>query len=122
MAGAFNDAYVAGWEVLDGSFELPDPDDEHLVAAAVVGGAEAIVSDNISDLPQGKVPGHIRVVRPVLFIADTVAVSADAAVRALRTMITRRTNPPETFRRVLDVLEERYGMVDAVEMIRAATS
>ena len=121
MAGAFDDACVAGWETLDGSFGLPDPDDEHLVAAAVVGGAEAIVSDNISDLPRQKMPGHIRVVRPAVFAADTVAVSPDAAVRALRTMLSRRTNPPETFEHVLGLLEERYGMVDAVEMIRAAT-
>ena len=106
--------------MLDGSFGLPDPDDEHLVAAAVVGGAEAIVSDNISDLPRGKVPDRIRVVRPALFVADIVAVSPDAAVRALQTMIRRRTNPPETFEYVLDVLGRRYGMLDAVETIRDA--
>lgn len=111
-----------GWEVLDGSFSLPDPDDEHLVAAAVIGGAEAIVPNNISDLPQGKVPAQIQVIKPPVFVADTVAVSPDAAVRALRTMIGRRTNPPETLEHVLEVLERRYGMVDAVEMIRAAAS
>lgn len=122
MAAAFDDACVVGWEVLDGSFSLPDPDDEHLVAAAVIGGAEAIVSDNISDLPQGKVPAQIQVIKPAVFIADTVAVSPDAAVRGLRTMLGRRTNPPETLEHVLEVLERRYGMIDAVEMIRAAAS
>ncbi|MEU3476446.1 MULTISPECIES: PIN domain-containing protein [Actinomycetes] len=122
MAAAFDDACVVGWEVLDGSFSLPDPDDEHLVAAAVIGGAEAIVSNNISDLPQGRVPAQIQVIKPPVFVADTVAVSPDAAVRALRTMIGRRTNPPETLEHVLEVLERRYGMVDAVEMIRAAAS
>lgn len=122
MAAAFDDACVVGWEVLDGSFSLPDPDDEHLVAAAVIGGAEAIVSDNISDLPQGKVPAQIQVIEPAVFVADTVSVSPDAAVRALRTMIGRRTNPPETLEHVLEVLGRRYGMIDAVEMIRAAAS
>ncbi len=122
MAGAFDEASVVGWGVLGGSFCLPDPDDEHLVAAAVIGGAEAIVSNNISDLPQGKVPAQIQVIKPPVFVADTVAVSPDAAVRALRTMIGRRTNPPETLEHVLEVLKRRYGMVDAVEMIRAAAS
>lgn len=122
MAAAFDDACVAGWEILDGSFNLPDPDDEHLVAAAVIGGAEAIVSDNISDLPHGKVPAQIQVIKPAVFVADTVATSPDAAVRALWTMTARRTNPPETLEHVLHVLEQRYGMVDAVEMIRTAAN
>lgn len=122
MAAAFDDACVTGWEMLDGSFNLPDPDDEHLVAAAVIGGAEAIVSDNIADLPRRKVPAQIQVIKPAAFVADTVATSPDAAVRALRTMIDRRTNPPETLEHVLQVLERRYGMVDAVEMIRTAAN
>ncbi|MDX2358705.1 PIN domain-containing protein [Dietzia sp. PP-33] len=122
MTAAFDDACVIGWEILDGSFNLPDPDDEHLVAAAVIGGAEAIVSDNVSDLPRGRVPAQIQVIKPAVFVADTVAVSPDAAVRALRTMIARRTNPPETLEYVLQVLEQRYGMVDAVEMMRTAAN
>lgn len=37
MRNNFDDALVTGWEPLDGSFGLPDADDEHVVAAAVVG-------------------------------------------------------------------------------------
>jgi len=118
MTNAFDDACVYGWESLEGSFGLPDPDDEHLVAAAVVGGAEAIVSDNISDLPVGKVPDHIQVIEPAVFAANTIAVSPDVAVRALETMVGRRQG--ETLPQVLDNLISRYKMYDAVDLLRGA--
>jgi len=35
---AFDDAEVTGWEPLAGTYALPDPDDEHVLAAAVVAG------------------------------------------------------------------------------------
>jgi len=61
MTGAFDDACVTGWEPLEGTYGLPDPDDEHLVAAAVLGGAGAIISDNTRDLPAELMPAGIQV-------------------------------------------------------------
>ena len=74
MRAAFDDAVVTGWEPLDGSYSLPDPDDEHVVAAAVVGRADVIVTHNFKDFPEDRVPKHIQVVSPAEFAADTVAV------------------------------------------------
>lgn len=122
MSTAFDDARVVEWEALDGSFGLPDPDDEHLVAAAVVGGAEAIVSDNIRDLPRGRVPAHIQVIKPADFAANTVAVSPDAAIRALKTMSSRYSNPPLSWTEAFQILDSRYGMSEAVELMKSAGS
>jgi len=47
----FTDAAVTGWASLVASIELPDPGDRHVVAAAVVGGADAIVTANLTDFP-----------------------------------------------------------------------
>jgi hypothetical protein len=52
MRSAFVDAETAGWEPLDGTFGLPDADDEHVVAAAVIAGADVIVTQNLKDFPE----------------------------------------------------------------------
>ncbi|WP_375295805.1 PIN domain-containing protein [Gordonia westfalica] len=49
MNNAFEDACVEGWEPLEAAIAgMPDPDDRHVVAAAVRGHASAIVTDTSS--------------------------------------------------------------------------
>jgi hypothetical protein len=48
MREAFGDALVTGWEELEPAIRLPDQDDRHVVAAAIRGGADAIVTANLS--------------------------------------------------------------------------
>lgn len=123
MRGAFSDAEVVGWEGLEGTYGLPDPDDEHLVAAAVVGGAGAIVTDNADDLPQDLMPNGIDVLPPAEFALNTMALDPASGLRALRE-IARRSGangrPVRTVDGLLVILEDRYGMSDAVELIRQA--
>ncbi|MBF6173416.1 PIN domain-containing protein [Nocardia blacklockiae] len=118
MKSAFDDALVEGWEPHEGTFGLPDPDDEHVLAAAVVGGAGAIVTDNVRDFPHAQVPDHIQILKPAQFAADTVAVSPELALQAVEILVCRRKNPPETVEGVLERLVARYGMVEAVELVR----
>lgn len=120
MAGAFDDATVVGWEPLDGSYGLPDPDDEHLVAAAVVGGAGAIVSDNARDLPQERIPVGIQIRSPREFASDCVSLAPAIALRGVRTMAGRYVAPLRTVEDVLGHLETKNGWNDAVEQLRAA--
>jgi predicted nucleic acid-binding protein len=89
MTTAFDDALVENWEPHVGTFNLPDPNDEHVAAAALVGGAGAIVTDNLKDLPKAKIPTHIKVLSPAEFAADAVSVSPDVALRAVQTMASR---------------------------------
>jgi predicted nucleic acid-binding protein len=120
MTTAFDDALVENWEPHAGTFDLPDPDDEHVAAAALVSGAGAIVTDNLTDFPIAKMPAHIKVLSPSQFAADTVAVSPDAALRAVQTMASRYSAPSLTTEDILSRLVQRYQMTEATELIRAA--
>jgi PIN domain-containing protein len=51
MREAFDDALVTGWEELEGGLSLPDQDDRHVVAAAIRGGAQGIITANAKDFP-----------------------------------------------------------------------
>ena len=51
MTEAVRDCMVVGYEVLIESISLPDPDDRHVVAAAVRAGAQVIVTYNTKDFP-----------------------------------------------------------------------
>ena len=118
MQGAFDDACVTGWEPLVGSYDLPDPDDEHLVAAEVVGGAGVIVSDNVKDLPASLLPDGLSVVTAARFARDTVSVAPEAAHIGLEKISSRYVNPPCDVDTLLGLLCDRYGMRDAVALLR----
>lgn len=118
MRIAFDDAIVAGWEPLEGTYGLPDADDEHVVAAAVIGGAGAIVTENLRDFPSSDVPSHVDVQTARAFAANTVSVDPDRAAHALREIAGRHRNPTHTPLQLLDILVTRYGMTDVDELLR----
>ncbi len=119
MRSSFDDSLVEGWEPLEGTLGLPDPDDEHVLAAAIVGSAGAIVTNNDKDFPACRVPKHIQILKPAQFAADTVAVDPERALRAVEAMVTRRTKPPESVDQVLQNLIDRYSMDEAVDLMRS---
>jgi hypothetical protein len=51
MLEMFPEALVSGHGPLIESLELPDPDDRHVLAAAVTCGARQIATDNVGDFP-----------------------------------------------------------------------
>lgn len=120
MRQYFGDAEVTGWEPLEGSYHLPDPDDEHVIAAAQIGGAGVIVTENFRDMPTHLVPSTIQLQSPPEFALNTVTLNPAAAVRAVEAMARRFREPPLTAIEILDVLAERYHFVEAVAVIKEA--
>jgi len=119
MRTHFDDALVTGWEPLEGTYGLNDPDDEHVVAAAVVGGAGVIVTDNLRDIAPDRVPSQVQVVTAAQFAADTVDVDPLRAVAALRQISGRSANPSRSVNDLVALLASRYGMDEAAEILQA---
>ena len=124
MNTAFDDSCVIGWERLDGTYGLPDPDDEHVVAAAEFAGAEAIVTMNTKDFPADRLPSSIGSQTPREFALNTVEVSPTAAAVAVRALADRsgrqgRKRSPQS---ILDDLDRMYSMNEATTLIRPLIS
>ena len=117
MRDHFGDASVSRWEPLEGSFGLADTDDEHVVAAAVVGGAGAIVTDNLKHFPPDQVPSHIHVLPAHTFAANTTNVDPERAARALWVMSERRQKTRQSPHELVDLLRTRYGMGDVANAV-----
>lgn len=120
MVQSFDDATVMGYEALVGSFGLPDADDEHVVAAAVRGGAGAIVTSNTRDFPQELMPIAIDVLKPTEFAVSTVEVNPAAAKVTLESMSARTgvRGPHRTARQILDDLASKHGMHEVALLLQ----
>lgn len=124
MRAMFPDAETQGWEPLEGTFGLPDIDDEHVVAAAVLAKAGAIVTENMKDFPEDRIPPQIKILSAKEFCRDTVEMNPQLASRAVREMAARsgRYGPKLDEDSILDILEQRYGLNETTVMIRETIS
>ena len=72
MNRAFPDAkLMIPPEVVASLPQLPDPDDVHVVTAALLGRADVIVTRNLKDFPAELLPGELRYMSPDDFLLDT---------------------------------------------------
>ncbi len=120
MRASFSDAEVQGWQPLEGSFGLPDPDDEHVAAAAVIACAGAIVTVNHRDFPRARLPDTLEVLHPAVFTLNTVSLDPARAAQAVEAIAGRsgRVGQTWTVADVLTRLERRYAMGETVELLR----
>jgi hypothetical protein len=76
---------------------LPDPDDRHVLAAAVGCGASVIVTQNLKDFPPDVLgPYGIKAMTPDKAISDLYDVRPDFVVSAAAAMRARLVRPPMT--------------------------
>lgn len=118
---------IPDWEVAEAacapliaSLVLPDPNDRHVLAAAIAGHADCIVTANLRDFPSEIVSVHgIEVVDPDRFIINQWDLDPIVAMTAFKRMRARRKKPeatPEDFAQAL----ERGGLPATSQRIRDA--
>jgi predicted nucleic acid-binding protein len=120
MNKAVRDCLVSGYEPLIEGLKLPDPDDRHVLAAAIKAGAQVIVTRNLKDFPPEDLePWDVEAKSPDAFVLDQVHINVRAVAASIRQIADSRTNPPEAIEDVLSQLE-RDGLVESVTVLRAA--
>jgi predicted nucleic acid-binding protein len=118
MDDAIPDATVTGYETLSTALTLPDPDDRHVLAAAIVGGADVIVTANLKDFPaEALEPFGIEAQHPDEFISHVLTLSPQPALAAVRQMRLRLRQPAYTADEFLALLLLQ-GLVRTVAVLR----
>ncbi|HEY2909389.1 MAG TPA: PIN domain-containing protein [Gemmataceae bacterium] len=112
------DCLIAGYEGLIDSLTLPDPDDRHVLAAAIHVAAEVIVTFNLKDFPVEALAGHgVAAMHPDEFVAALVDIAPEAVCGAVKRQREGLRNPPKTAEELLATFES-LGLVQTVARLR----
>ena len=112
------DALVDGYLDLVPTLALPDPDDRHVLAAAIVGGASVLITFNLKDFPVSALDAHeIVAIDPDTFIERLIIAEPDSARTAASAILRRLRHPTMTADEYLDSLE-RSRLVRSSALLR----
>jgi hypothetical protein len=100
------------------SLELPDPDDRHVLAAAIVGRCDVIVTQNLKDFPADALDRYvIDKQHPDEFLSNHLHLAPGTFCDAVRKVRSRLKNPPYDVNEYLENLT-RQGLVATVAELK----
>lgn len=113
MNRAVRDCLVTGYEPLMQPVDLPDPDDRHVLAAAIKARAQVIVTNNLKDFPPATLDRwDVEAMSADEFVLDQIDLGRDVVYGAVQRIADSRQNPPATVFDVLAMLD-RDGLVES---------
>jgi hypothetical protein len=122
MNRAVRDCLVRGYEPLIQGLKLPDPDDRHVLAAAIKSGAQVIVTSNLRDFPASCLDEwDIEARSPDDFVLDLIGLDERVVYSCAQEIASARRNPPASFEDVLAQLE-RSGLIESAAALRRGPS
>ena len=97
---------------------LPDPDDRHVLAAAIRAGAETIVTANLADFPRDSLACHqVEAKHPDDFVVELIDSAPEVVLAVLARQAGDLRKPPRRVDELLDLLQS-IGLPAAVARLR----
>lgn len=112
------DCLVDNYEHLIDSIQLPDPDDRHVVAAAIKTGANYIVTYNLKDFPAAELEKYEIVAQhPDEFLFNQIDLNVAKVCDAVSSHRTSLRNPPFTQDELLECYLKQ-GLISSVGQLK----
>ena len=109
-----------GWKALTSCLTLPDPDDVHVLAAAIAAHADCIVTANLKDFPADVLELYgLTALHPDDFIVAQLDLDIYPALGAFKGMRERKRNPSYSVEEFAAAME-RNGLVATAQRLREA--
>lgn len=118
---AVPDALITGYQSLIPDLTLPDPDDRHVLAAAIVGRADVIVTSNLKDFPEQVLSQFgIEAQHPDEFLMHQRDLNHERFVECAKRIRARLVDPPRTADEYIDSLRRSQLVLvaDALQAVR----
>lgn len=111
------DAVVENYENLIDALKLPDPDDRHVLAAAIRANASVIVTFNLRDFPAKHLaPFQIEAIHPDVFSMSLIEADQESVLTAAQRQWRSLKNPPKPLAEFLETLKN-CGLVKTAEKL-----
>lgn len=112
------DALVEGYESIIETLSLPDPNDRHVLAAAIHAEAKSIVTFNLSDFPTSILARWgIEAMHPDKFVSRLLEAEFASVCNAVRLQRKNLRRPPVTAEELLKTFESQ-GLSSTVVRLR----
>lgn len=121
MNQAVPDALVAGYQSIIPSLQLPDPTDAHVLAAAIAGRADVIVTTNLKHFPpEALAPFGIEAQHPDEFLMHQQDLAPESFIQCARRIRARLVNPPRSSDEYLASLRKAQLILvaDQLELVK----
>ena len=118
MNKAVPDSLVTGYEAKIRSLSLPDPDDRHVLAAALHSRSQRMITFNLKDFPPNILSSYgVESCHPDTFIAQLLEKHPETVAAALEAQRLRLIRPPQSTEEFLDTLL-RQSLPRTTELLR----